>query len=241
MYKLPIALLLAGAAATSAFAMADQQNQNRVETQHRKVQHERESGTVTRVRPGTGERRVINNPSTPPVSTATQTSRPEMRRRVRNETVEQRRTTVVPRVENKRVERRVTQIPNAQRIRPPVVSRTPRIGTEPPLRAERARPHWNREWRNNRQYDWSNWRQRNRSAFHLRRYRDPYGWAYRLFLIGWRLWPQYYSSSYWISDPWMYRLPPAPAGTRWIRYYNDALLVDMWTGEVIDVIPNFFW
>jgi hypothetical protein len=45
----------------------------------------------------------------------------------------------------------------------------------------------------------------------------------------------------WLSDPWMYRLPPAYAGTRWIRYYNDALLVDTWTGEVFDVIYDFFW
>jgi hypothetical protein len=36
-------------------------------------------------------------------------------------------------------------------------------------------------------------------------------------------------------------VPPAPPGTRWIRYYNDALLVDMWSGEVIDVIHGFFW
>lgn len=62
-----------------------------------------------------------------------------------------------------------------------------------------------------------------------------------MFGIGWRLWPNYYSSAYWINDPGMYRLPPAPPGTRWIRYYNDALLVDTWTGEVIDVIHNIFW
>jgi len=28
---------------------------------------------------------------------------------------------------------------------------------------------------------------------------------------------------------------------RWIRYYDDALLVDTWNGEVVDVIYNFFW
>jgi hypothetical protein len=39
----------------------------------------------------------------------------------------------------------------------------------------------------------------------------------------------------------MYRLPYAPPGTRWIRYWNDALLVDVYTGEVVDEIPNFFW
>jgi hypothetical protein len=28
---------------------------------------------------------------------------------------------------------------------------------------------------------------------------------------------------------------------RWIRYYNDALLVDVYTGEVVDAIRGFFW
>ena len=46
---------------------------------------------------------------------------------------------------------------------------------------------------------------------------------------------------YWINDPWQYRLPYAPPGYRWIRYWDDAMLVDTWTGEVVDVIHNFFW
>jgi Ni/Co efflux regulator RcnB len=124
------------------------------------------------------------------------------------------------------------------------VSSVPRFGAEPPLRAQRRptpTPQWSTSWRNNHRYDWSDWRRRHRSIYRLHRYHDPFGWAYQLFSIGWRIWPNYYSSSYWINDPWMYRLPPAPPGTRWIRYYNDALLVDMWSGEVIDVIHNFFW
>jgi hypothetical protein len=36
---------------------------------------------------------------------------------------------------------------------------------------------------------------------------------------------------------------PAAAypGTRWVRYYDDVLLVDVYTGEVVDVIHDFFW
>nr|WP_254306070.1 RcnB family protein [Sphingopyxis sp. BSNA05] len=51
----------------------------------------------------------------------------------------------------------------------------------------------------------------------------------------------FYGSRYWINDPWRYRLPTAYAGTRWIRYYDDVLLVDTYSGEVIDVIYDFFW
>ena len=72
-------------------------------------------------------------------------------------------------------------------------------------------------------------------------YFDPFGWGYYSYWPGWRLWPEYYASSYWIEDPYFYRLPPPPLGTRWVRYYNDALLVDIWTGQVLDVIHDFFW
>lgn len=136
-------------------------------------------------------------------------------------------------------------LPNVMRTRNPlVVSNTPRPGTQPPLRTENRRTpeiRWATNWRNNDRYDWRNYRHHHRSHFHLGFYFDPFGWGYSPFEIGWRLWPAYYGSRYWIDDPWSYRLPYAPPGYRWIRYWNDALLVDLWTGEVVDVIPNFFW
>jgi Ni/Co efflux regulator RcnB len=130
------------------------------------------------------------------------------------------------------------------RSTPPVVSNTPSPGTQPPLRTvarSTPAPTWSTNWRHNSKYDWHNWRRHHRSWFHLGFYYDPFGWGYQPYNIGWRLWPSYYGSRYWISDPWQYRLPYAPPGTRWVRYYDDALLVDTWTGEVIDVIYNFFW
>ena len=138
-------------------------------------------------------------------------------------------------------------VPNVMRTRnrSQMVSEVPRRGTEPPLRVDnnhrRDHVNWNGNWRNDHRYDWRNWRNHHHSTFHLGFYYDPFGWGYQPFSIGWRLWPNYYSSNYWINDPWQYRLPYAPPGTQWIRYYNDALLVDMYTGEVVDVIHNFFW
>jgi len=132
----------------------------------------------------------------------------------------------------------------ATRTRPPVISHVPRPGTQPPpVQAENRRPpvQWSNNWRHNGRYDWQNHRRHNRSLFHLGFYYDPYGWGYQPFSIGWRLWPSYYSRNYWITDPWMYRLPYAPPGYTWIRYWDDALLVDTWSGQVVDMIPNFFW
>lgn len=100
---------------------------------------------------------------------------------------------------------------------------------------------WSRDWRNNNRYNWYNYRSRYGSLYRLGRYYDPYGYGYRRFTIGYNLWPSYYGSSFWLNDPWHYRLPPAYGPYRWVRYYDDALLVNIYTGEVVDVEYNFFW
>lgn len=130
--------------------------------------------------------------------------------------------------------------PNVIRDRHPlVVSETPRPGTQPPLRGE-SRVQWNTNWRHGGHYDWRRYRDHHRSLFHLGFYYDPFGWGYQPFSIGYRMWPAYYGNQYWI-DPMMYGLPYAPPGAAWVRYWNDAVLVDVYTGTVIDVIPGFFW
>jgi hypothetical protein len=144
---------------------------------------------------------------------------------------------------NRELRQSTRPLPNVMRTRVPVVSDVPRPGTQPPLRVEQnhAPIQWSSNWRHNSKYDWQSWRHKHRSLFHLGFYYDPFGWDYYPCQIGWRLWPSYYSSNFWINDPWYYRLPYAPPGTRWIRYYDDAILVDMWSGQVVDVIYNFFW
>jgi Ni/Co efflux regulator RcnB len=127
--------------------------------------------------------------------------------------------------------------------RGPVVSNVPRPGTQPPLRADNYRRdnvHWNTDWRNNRHYDWHNYRNHHRSQFHLGFYIDPFSWGYQPFSIGYRMWPAYYGNQYWI-DPAMYGLPYPPPGAAWVRYYNDVMLIDLYSGTVLDAIPGFFW
>jgi Ni/Co efflux regulator RcnB len=109
-------------------------------------------------------------------------------------------------------------------------------------RDRRDRDHrWRTDWRNDHRYDWRKHRRNHRSTFHLGVYFDPFGWGYHRYNIGWRLWPSYYSSNYWLNDPYMYRLPYAPWPFKWVRYYDDALLVNTITGQVADVIYDFFW
>ena len=105
------------------------------------------------------------------------------------------------------------------------------------------RSSWNRSgWRNDNRYNWQHWRSVNRHAYRLSPYYSPYrNHHYSRFSIGVFLEPLFYGRNFWIGDPYYYRLPPAPPGTQWVRYYNDVLLVDTWSGEVIDVIYDFFW
>ena len=104
------------------------------------------------------------------------------------------------------------------------------------------RREWNRDWRRDNRYDWQSWRYRNRNIFRGSGYYAPFrNHRYSRFSIGLFLGQPFYDQRYWIGDPWQYRLPPAPPGTRWVRYYNDVLLVDTWDGQVLDVIYDFFW
>ncbi|MDQ2879311.1 MAG: RcnB family protein [Pseudomonadota bacterium] len=102
---------------------------------------------------------------------------------------------------------------------------------------------WNRDWRHDNRYNWSDYRRYHRDAFHLPRYYAPYGWSYgyRRFSVGFRLESVLFGQNYWIDDPYAYQLPPAYGEYRWVRYYNDALLVDIYSGEVVDTVYDIFW
>ena len=100
---------------------------------------------------------------------------------------------------------------------------------------------WSSQWRNDNRYDWQRYRARNQSIFRIGRYNDPFGWGYRRPSIGITLYAGYYQPDSWLDDPWQYRLPPVYGPYRWVRYYDDALLVDIYSGQVVDVIDNFFW
>lgn len=101
---------------------------------------------------------------------------------------------------------------------------------------------WSNNWRNDRRYDWRSYRNQNRNYYSPGRYYSPYrGHSYRRFGIGISIGSGFYGSRYWINDPWQYRLPAAYGPYRWVRYYDDVLLVDLRSGRVVDVIYDFFW
>jgi len=128
-----------------------------------------------------------------------------------------------------------------------------RDGRRAERRAERRRDYrraerrdyrrWNRRaWRDQRRYRWRDYRRANRSIFRLGRYYAPYRYhRYSRLSIGFYLDNVFFGSRYYIHDPWRYRLPEVYGPYRWVRYYDDVVLVDIYTGEVVDVIYDFFW
>jgi len=102
--------------------------------------------------------------------------------------------------------------------------------------------NWSSTWRSDNRYNWRAHRQHYGDYYRQGRYYAPYrGHSYSRISIGFSLGTGFYGSHYWINDPWQYRLPAAYGPYRWVRYYDDVLLVDLRSGRVVDVIRDFFW
>lgn len=186
-----------------------------------------------RGRPTLDERRQVRETLVAP--------RQQQRQEARQQRVDSREEARQQRVDSR--ERYVEQVSRPRQVTPPPSARPDRPAPPPPTAttsSSRA-PTWHTTWRNDYRYDWRRHRDRNRSLFRLGFYFDPFGWGYHRYGIGWRLWPSYYDRHYWLHDPWMYRLPYAPWPYQWVRYYDDALLVNTMTGQVVDVMYDFFW
>jgi Ni/Co efflux regulator RcnB len=87
--------------------------------------------------------------------------------------------------------------------------------------------------------DWRAYRNHNRQLYSRGGWHSPY--AYRSFRPGLTISAGYYAPRYYIPNPSRYRLPAAYGTLRWVRHYDDALLVDVGRGIVVDVIRNFYW
>jgi Ni/Co efflux regulator RcnB len=78
------------------------------------------------------------------------------------------------------------------------------------------------------------------TALRAPEYRYPRGWAYRAWRPG-QVLPRLFIAEPYFLDYAYLGLPPPPPGTRWVRYGPDALLVDFYSGRVVDVIYSAFY
>ena len=91
-----------------------------------------------------------------------------------------------------------------------------------------------------------NFNRRNVTASHHYRYRGgayrgPSGYSYRRWTYGQTFPSIYFTQNYWISDYEDYGLAYPPDGAVWVRYGNDAILVDEDSGEILEVVYDQFY
>jgi Ni/Co efflux regulator RcnB len=90
------------------------------------------------------------------------------------------------------------------------------------------------------------WAQFQRNARAQRRYRagfwrPPAGYYYRRWSYGQILPSLYLSQNYWINNWLAYGLFAPPSGLVWVRYGPDVLLVDRYTGQIVQVRYGIFY
>jgi Ni/Co efflux regulator RcnB len=81
---------------------------------------------------------------------------------------------------------------------------------------------------------------RSAPAFRAAPYRYPRGYGYRQYRQGERFPLALLVGPYFITDFSVYGLAPPGPSLEWVRYGPDALLVDTYTGQVVDVAYGVF-
>jgi Ni/Co efflux regulator RcnB len=78
--------------------------------------------------------------------------------------------------------------------------------------------------------------------FHVNRpWVAPRGFVFRHFRLGERVPTVLLAADYFLTSPWLYGLEAAPYGYVWIREGSDAVLVDRYTGAVVQVAYDVFY
>jgi Ni/Co efflux regulator RcnB len=71
-------------------------------------------------------------------------------------------------------------------------------------------------------------------------YHPARGWTPRRWVYGQILPRAFWAPQYILADYWLFALEVPPVGCEWVRYGNDALLVDIATGEILQVEYGVF-
>jgi len=77
--------------------------------------------------------------------------------------------------------------------------------------------------------------------FHGPAYRPPQGYYARHWTWGMTLPSLFWDRQYWLTDYAAYDLPPPPFGAIWVRVGSDALLIDQYSGSIIEVDYGVFY
>jgi len=77
-------------------------------------------------------------------------------------------------------------------------------------------------------------------SFHIGVYNRPAGWVAHRWAYGEVLPRAYWAPPYIIADYWLFALEVPPVGYEWVRDDTDAILVNVSTGEILQVEYGVF-
>jgi Ni/Co efflux regulator RcnB len=77
-------------------------------------------------------------------------------------------------------------------------------------------------------------------SYHIGVYRRPAGWVAHRWAYGQILPRAYWAAPYLIADYWLFALEVPPVGYEWVRDDTDAILVNVSTGEILQVEYGVF-
>jgi Ni/Co efflux regulator RcnB len=77
-------------------------------------------------------------------------------------------------------------------------------------------------------------------AYHVGPYHRPPGWTAHQWHYGEILPRAYWASQFILADYWLFALEVPPAGYEWVRDGADAMLVNIDTGEILQVEYGVF-
>jgi Ni/Co efflux regulator RcnB len=101
-------------------------------------------------------------------------------------------------------------------------------------------PQWNQH-RNDVNIHAYNWNRTSAVRYHYRPYEPPHGYYYRRWAYGQVLPTVYWSQNYWLTDYYSFGLVNPPYGYVWVRYGPDALLINVYNGQILSVEYNVFY
>jgi Ni/Co efflux regulator RcnB len=79
------------------------------------------------------------------------------------------------------------------------------------------------------------------SRYRVAPYRAPYGFFVRSWVFGDFLPTAWYADQYWLDDFLDYGLPYPPPGFEWVRVGGDAMMIELYTGRIVQVVRGIFW
>ena len=77
-------------------------------------------------------------------------------------------------------------------------------------------------------------------SYHIGIYRRPHGWIAHRWVYGEILPRAYWAAPYILADYWLFGLEIPPVGFEWVRDDSDAILVNVSTGQILQVEYGVF-